>query len=197
MIEPVMPGDGQLESIAHGVIFLEQLANQYGAERRRLRVLKVRCSVSWRVLDFMIRKGGLDVFPRLVASEHHASFSDEDLPSGNADWMTPCGGIPLGTSTLLLGSLERVNQRSPRNLPYRHLNGAFVPRCLSSMKTSALSNSRALGMPVESYMENGLLSVQRVDPAELSSGEFAAIVRRAVDGIDGGHNRQKLRSLTA
>src|SRR3954454_16951875 len=98
-------GSGQLESIAHGVITLEQLANQYGAERRRLRVLKVR-GVAFRggYHDFMIRKGGLDIFPRLVASEHQGEFAEGELKSNNAQLdQLLGGGLPLGTSTLLLG----------------------------------------------------------------------------------------------
>ena len=98
-------GDGQLESIAHGVVLLESLANQYGAERRRLRVVKMR-GVSFRggFHDFTIRKGGLDVFPRLVAAEHHGEFPEAELASGHAGLdALLCGGLPLGTSTLLLG----------------------------------------------------------------------------------------------
>src|SRR4051812_8549044 len=99
------PADGQVESIAHGVIVLQQLANQYGAERRRIRVAKMR-GVAFRggFHDFMIRRGGLDVFPRLVAAEHHEEFPDEQLASGNAGLdALLVGGLPMGTSTLLLG----------------------------------------------------------------------------------------------
>jgi circadian clock protein KaiC len=97
--------DGQLESIAHGVVMLEQTANYFGAERRRMRVVKMR-GVSFRggYHDLAIRKGGLDVFPRLIAAEHHTDFSDTELPSGNSELdRLLCGGLPLGTSTLLLG----------------------------------------------------------------------------------------------
>jgi circadian clock protein KaiC len=76
--------DDHLQSIAHGVVMLEQLANQYGAERRRLRVSKMR-GVAFRggYHDFAIRRGGLDVFPRLIAAEHVMEFKEGDLPSGN------------------------------------------------------------------------------------------------------------------
>ena len=97
--------DDQLESIAHGVMSLEHLANQYGAERRRLRVVKLR-GVAFRggYHDFTIRKGGLDVFPRLVASEHRIEFADRELPSEiPALDALLCGGLPAGTSTLMLG----------------------------------------------------------------------------------------------
>lgn len=54
------------------------------------------------------------------------------------------------------------------------------------------SRSRKLGMPIEKYIDEDLLHVQQVDPAELSSGEFAAIVRRAVDGTDGAKQPAKV-----
>jgi circadian clock protein KaiC len=81
--------DDHLQSIVHGVVFLEQLANQYGSERRRLRVSKMR-GVSFRggFHDFVIRRGGLDVFPRLIASEHGVKFEDQNVPSDNVQ--LPC-----------------------------------------------------------------------------------------------------------
>ncbi len=97
--------DQQLQSIAHGVIRLEQLATEYGAERRQLRVLKMR-GIAFRggLHDFVIRKGGLDVFPRLIAAEHHADFLDAELSSGlpALDQLLG-GGLPLGSNTLLAG----------------------------------------------------------------------------------------------
>ena len=184
--------DGQVESIAHGVIILEQLANQYGAERRRLRVSKMR-GVPFRggYHDFMIRKGGLDVFTRLVASEHHAEFPDADLPSGNTGLdALLCGGLPFGTSTLLLGPAGTgkstivtqfavsAAQRNQRTAMY------VFDENIGTLR----SRSRKLGIGIEPHLKSGLLSVQQVDPAELSPGEFAAVVRRAVDGTDAtGH----------
>ena len=183
-------GDGQLESIAHGVIFLEQLANQYGAERRRLRIVKMR-GVSFRggYHDFVIRKGGLDVFPRLIANEHHIDFPETDLASGNAELdALLCGGLPFGTSTLLLGPAGTGKSTVATQFA--------VAAAKQGLRTAMFvfdenigtfrSRSRKLGFAVDPHMESGNLSVQQVDPAELSSGEFATIVRRAVDGVDGG-----------
>lgn len=85
--------DLQLHSISHGVVLLEQLAIEYGAERRRLRVIKMR-GMEFRggFHDMKIRKGGLDIFPRLVAAEHHSSFVGEFTPSGNAELDKLLGG---------------------------------------------------------------------------------------------------------
>jgi circadian clock protein KaiC len=181
-------GDGQVESIAHGVIVLEQLANQFGAERRRLRVSKMR-GVAFRggYHDFVIRKGGLDVFARLVAAEHHAVFPDADLPSGNAGLDALLGGgIPVGTSTLLLGpagtgksTIATLFAVSSANRNERTAIYVFDEN-IGTMR----SRSHKLGIGLEEPLRRRLLSIQQVDPAELSPGEFATIVRRAVDGTD-------------
>jgi circadian clock protein KaiC len=188
--------DGQLESIAHGVILLEHLSNQYGAERRRLRVMKVR-GVAFRggYHDFTIRRGGLDVFPRLVAAEHHNPFPESDLPSGNArlDELL-CGGLPFGTSTLLLG---------PAGTGKSTITTQFAVSAASRGERAVIfifdenigtfrSRSRKLNIPVDKYLENEMLTVKQIDPAELSSGEFAAVVRRAVVGTEGKNDGAKV-----
>lgn len=188
--------DGQLESIAHGVVLLEQLANQYGAERRRLRVVKMR-GVSFRggYHDFAIRKGGLDVFPRLIANEHHGEFTEGDLPSGNTSLDALLGGgLPLGTSTLLLGPAgtgkSTIATKFAVAAAARGQRAAFY--VFDENIGTFRSRSRKLGIGVEPHLKSGLMSVQQVDPAELSSGEFAAIVRRAVDGTDAGGGPAKV-----
>src|SRR4029079_8892189 len=95
----------QHQGIGHGVIRWEQLATEYGAERRQIRVLKIR-GVAFRggLHDFLSRKGGLDVSPRLVAAAQPAEFEDLELSSGLAPLDTLLGGgLPRGSSTLLLG----------------------------------------------------------------------------------------------
>src|SRR5690606_4293862 len=96
--------DLQLHSISHGVIALEQLAVDYGAQRRRLRVLKMR-GVDYRggYHDFSIKKGGLFVYPRLVAAEHRKAFEPQTTPSGNAELdQLLGGGLERGTNALLI-----------------------------------------------------------------------------------------------
>ena len=97
--------DLQLHSIAHGVITLEQLALDYGAERRRLRVVKMR-GMKYRggYHDFTIETGGLAIYPRLVAAEHHKAFLGELTSTGSAELDALLGGgIERGTSLLLIG----------------------------------------------------------------------------------------------
>ncbi len=181
-------GDGHLESIAHGVVSLEQIANQYGAERRRLRVVKMR-GVAFRggYHDFVINRGGLDVFPRLVPAEHHAGFPEGELASGDAALDALLGGgLPMGTSTLLMGPAgtgkSTVATQFAVAAARRGQRAAFY--IFDENIATFCSRSRKLGLPVEEYVESGLISIQQVDPAELSPGELAASIQRAVEGTD-------------
>jgi circadian clock protein KaiC len=178
-----------VQTVAHGVIVLEQRANQYGAERRRLRVAKMR-GVPFRsgFHDFTIRTGGLDVFPRLIASEHAQVFVERDLPSGNEQLDRLLGGgLPAGTSTLLLGPAgtgkSTLASQFAKASAGRGERAAFF--IFDENLGTFLSRSRKLGMPLEPALGEGLITIQQVDPAELSSGELVAIVRRAVTGADG------------
>jgi circadian clock protein KaiC len=180
----------QVQTVAHGVIMLEQLANQYGAERRRLRISKMR-GVPFRggFHDIAIRTGGLAVYPRLVASEHPQSFVEHDLTSGNEQLDNLLGGgLPAGTSTLLLG---------PAGTGKSTVATQFATAAAARGERAAMfifdenigtfrTRSKKLGMPVDDAIDERLITIQQVDPAELSSGEFVAIVREAVKGGDAG-----------
>jgi len=98
--------DLQLHSIAHGVVLLEQLAVDYGAERRRMRVVKMRgIPFKGGFHDFTIERGGLEIYPRLVAAEHHKEFDGDFVPSGNKELDTLLGGgLERGTNALLIGA---------------------------------------------------------------------------------------------
>src|SRR5689334_22269287 len=99
------PGDVQLQSLAHGVISLEQLAPIYGGERRRLRVVKMR-GVNFRggYHDFRIERGGIRLYERLVAAEHQQPFETAAVPSGVAELDALFGGgLDRGTSALFIG----------------------------------------------------------------------------------------------
>src|SRR5687767_4635627 len=97
--------DLQLHSLAHGVITLQHLAQEYGSERRRLRVLKMRGhAFRGGYHDFLIRTGGIELFPRLVAAEHPGAVSPDSMKSGvTAVDALLGGGLDRGTSTLLMG----------------------------------------------------------------------------------------------
>ncbi|MGZ3451408.1 MAG: ATPase domain-containing protein [Polyangiales bacterium] len=177
-------GDPQLQSIVHGVIQLDAHPPTYGAERRRLLVRKLR-GVSFRSgwHDYRIRRGGLDVTPRLVASEHRARFDHELVSSGVAELDSLfCGGLDRGTSTLLIGPAgcgkSAVSTRYAYAAAERGERSAIF--CFDEAPRTLLARSAGLGMPLEPHVEKGLVHIRQVDPAELSPGEFAALVREQV-----------------
>lgn len=190
-------GDQLLQSLVHGVIHMEQLSPTYGAERRRLRVKKLR-EVQFRggYHDFVIRKGGLEVFPRLVAAEHHDLFAAETLTSGvsGLDELLG-GGVPRGSSTLIMGPAGSL--KSSLAAQYAAALAAGGERVTAFLfdedQATMLARSDGLGMPVRACVEQGTLQIRQVDPAELSPGEFTHIIRDAVE--NGGSRMVVIDSL--
>jgi circadian clock protein KaiC len=182
--------DLQLESLAHGVIEMEQLSPLYGAERRRLRVKKMR-GMTFRggYHDFRIKTGGIEAYPRLVAAEHHETFKTEPLSSGVVEVDALLGGgIDRGTSTLLTG---------PAGTGKSTLALQFVLAAAAAGKRSAVylfeesmqtyrSRAAGLAMPLEERVRDGSIRLRQVDPAELSPGELAHLLRKDVEqaGLD-------------
>jgi circadian clock protein KaiC len=177
--------DLQLQSIAHGVISLEHMAPIYGAERRRLRVMKFR-GTAFRGgnHDFSIRHGGLFVFPRLVASEHSNSFAAEQIKSGITALDTLVGGGPdRGTSTLLMGPAG--SGKSTIAVQYALAAAARGDHAVVFAFDESIATLEArtagLGIQFKQGTEAGHVKVQQIDPAELSPGEFSWLVREAVE----------------
>jgi len=180
--------DLQLHSIAHGVISLQQLALDYGAERRRLRIKKMR-GIKYRggYHDFIIETGGIKVFPRLVAAEHHKPFIGELTKSGSPELDALLGGgLERGTSALLVGGAGvgkssiavtyavSAARRGERVAIYAFDEGLGT----------LFARAAGLGVNLHDYVNQGLVSIQQIDPAELSPGEFAQRVRDAVEQQD-------------
>ena len=177
--------DLQLQSIAHGVVALEQLAPVYGAARRRLRVIKVR-GTQYRggFHDFSIEHGGLRVFPRLVASEHSEPFTREHIKSGVTALDTLLGGGPdRGTSTLLMGPAGAG--KSTIAVQYATAAAArgdhAVIFTFDESTATLEARTAGLGIKFQEGVKAGQVKVQQVDPAELSPGEFAFKVRETVE----------------
>src|SRR6476646_2323784 len=177
--------DLQLHSISHGVILLEQLALDYGAERRRLRVTKMR-GISFRggFHDFTIEHGGLSIFPRLVAAEHHREFAGDTISSGSTELDALLGGgLHRGTSALFIGGAGvgkstvalsyavAAAQRGEKSVLFAFDEGLGT----------IFARAESLGIPLRPHVDAGRLVVQQIDPAEMSPGEFTAIVRDAVE----------------
>src|SRR5581483_6191504 len=174
----------QLHSIAHGVITLEGLPREYGVKRRRLEVVKLRAS-SYRegFHDYSIKTGGLSIYPRLIAAEHQPKPILKKSSSGISELDTLWGGgIDRGTSTLVLGPAG--SGKSTISAQYAIAAAERGERaCIFTFDESVLtllSRMKGLNMDADPYLQSGLLSVQQIDPAELSPGEFVSLVRKSV-----------------
>jgi circadian clock protein KaiC len=177
--------DKTVHSVAHGVVRLEELAPEYGAERRRVRVLKYRGrKFRGGFHDFTIRTGGLEVYPRLVSAEHKTSFDRSPLPSGieGLDAILG-GGVDRGSSCLILG---------PAGTGKSLVALYFILSAIKRGEKAALfvfdeelgllyDRTKAFGIDLASLHDQGSLLIHQVDAAELSPGEFTARVRHCVD----------------
>jgi circadian clock protein KaiC len=179
--------DLNLHSISHGVIRMEQLSPVYGGERRRLRVIKMRgIQIRGGYHDFVIRKGGVSVFPRLVASEHEVTRTGAPAISESSLDTLVGGGLERGTSTLLMGpsgvgksTIACTYCRAALTRGERVLVLLF-----DETKQIFLARAAGLGMDFEAFAESGMLLLEQVDPAELSPGELSSRIRSAVERSD-------------
>jgi circadian clock protein KaiC len=176
--------DRTVHSVAHGVILLEQLAPDFGAERRRLRVMKFR-GQSFRggYHDFIIRTGGVVAYPRLVSSEHYSLFERKQVTSDIAELDALLGGgVEQGSSTLVLG---------PAGAGKSLLTLQFVAAAIRRGEKAAMfvfdeelgllfGRAQTLGFDLVAMREGGKLQIDQIDTAELAPGEFAHRVRDRV-----------------
>ncbi|KQV40840.1 MULTISPECIES: ATPase domain-containing protein [unclassified Rhizobium] len=180
--------DKTVHSVVHGVVHLEQLAPDYGSERRRLRIIKYRGrAFRGGYHDFTIKTGGVAVFPRLRAIEHRSNFEREAVGSGitRLDELLG-GGIERGSSTLLIGpagtgkslfALQFVNAAVER--------GEKAAIFIFDEELGLLfARTKALGLDIERLRDDGAVHIEQLDAAELSPGEFAQRVRDRVAGFD-------------
>ncbi|HEX6987530.1 MAG TPA: ATPase domain-containing protein [Planctomycetaceae bacterium] len=177
--------DMELQSIAHGVISVERHSSDYGAMRRRIQIVKQRGrEFRGGYHDLVIRRGGVEVFPRLVASEHRNGSPRETIRSG----LEPLdallgGGLAKGTSTLILGAAGTGKS----TLATQYAKAAAGRDEHSSLflfdesVATFLDRSAGLGMDVAPLVDSGQMILRQVDPAELTPGEFAHVVKRAVE----------------
>jgi circadian clock protein KaiC len=177
--------DLQLHSLSSGAIRLEQLAPEYGGQRRRLRVQKLR-AVSFRdgYHDYTIQTGGMAVFPRLVAAEHHRNGSGAVLKSGLAKLDALLGGgLDLGTSTMVMGPVGVGKTSLALHLAAAAAReGKRVEFYLFDEAASiCIQRGDRLGLGISDHIAAGRLHIRQVDPAELSPGELAWSVRTAVE----------------
>lgn len=177
--------DREVQSIAHGVLAMERMAPEYGTDRRRLSVIKLR-GEAFRggYHDFLITKGGLVVFPRLIAAEHRSDYPAQSLSSDipQLDDLLS-GGLDRGTSTLFTG---------PPGTGKSTLGSQFASAAADRGENVAvftfdekietyIQRADALGMKLSEHIATGRAEAVQVNPAEMSPGEFAHRIRRAVE----------------
>ncbi|WP_029907473.1 ATPase domain-containing protein [Caulobacter sp. UNC358MFTsu5.1] len=180
-------GDLQLHSIAHGVISLQRTPQEYGAQRRRLEVVKMR-GVKYRggFHDFELDTGGVTVFERLVAAHHHADFTHEVVSTGTPGLDALVGGgLSRGTNTLISGpsGVGKTTTAVRCALAALERGEKVAYYLFDEGLPTLLTRSRSLGMDLQPFLDNGQLTIRAIDPAELSPGEFAFHVRGAVEQV--------------
>ena len=178
--------DLSLHSLSHGVVRLEQLALNYGAERRRLRVHKMRArKFHGGYHDFIIRGGGLEIFPRLVAADHPDTGYEEKLGLSGIPALDDLagGGLDYGTSTLIIGPSGTGKSTLAFQYAYTAMRRGERALVISFDETRRIFEQRVtgLGMEIEPLKEDGRFTYRQVDPAELSPGELTGIVRDQVE----------------
>ncbi len=181
-----MIDDLSLHSLAHGVVRLEQIALTYGAERRRLRVHKMRGrQFHGGYHDFIIRKGGVEIFPRLVAADHPDTGERSERASSGVAALDALvgGGLDYGTSTLIIGPSGTGKSTIGLRYAYEAMQKGEKVLVVSFDETTAIFAKRAkgLGMDTGPFTENGQFTYRQVDPAELSPGELTGIIREQVE----------------
>ena len=177
--------DIQLQSVPHGVVELQRYTPLYGAARRRLQLVKIRgLDFKDGYHDFSILTGGIVVYPRLVAADHRVVVPLQQMPSGLAplDEMLG-GGIDRGTSTVIMGPAgcgksALATQYAIAAAKRGEKSAMFI---FEETISSLLHRSTSLGFELTRYVDEGLISITPIDPAQLQPGEFAHLVRDAVE----------------
>jgi circadian clock protein KaiC len=177
--------DKTVHSVAHAVIRLEELSPSYGPERRRMRVLKYRGRrFRGGYHDFVLETGGIRVFPRLVSAEHRSDFIRDAVPTRDAEMNALIGGgFERGSSTLILG---------PAGTGKSLLTLTFVQDAVKRGESAAVfvfdeelgllfARAKGLGIDLQEMTDSGKLTIEQIDAAELTPGEFSQRVRRCVE----------------
>ncbi len=178
--------DLQLHSIAHGVIALDQTLSGFGAQRRRLHIVKMR-GMQYRggYHDFEIMPGGLQVFPRLVAAEHGTPYADAPVSTGSCAFDALLGGgLVPGTATLLTGpaGVGKTTACVACMVAALKRGERAVYFLFDERLATLLKRSFALNLDLRPFIDSGHLTIRAIDPAELSPGEFTGAVRDAIEG---------------
>lgn len=178
-------GEQQLQSIAHGVLRMERDAREYGTTRRQLHVVKMR-GVRFQDgrHDFVINTGGIELFPRLLAPKAAVAREEGPAESGSVSLDALLGGgLDRGASTLLVGPAGSGKTTLCSHFLLAALQRGETVACyqFEESKETFLRRSSGFGMEFAPHIAAGRFALIQVDIADLSPGEFAAQVRRAVE----------------
>lgn len=178
-------GDVHVQSIAHGVIALEQQLADYGAQRRRIVINKMRgVNFLGGFHDVAIETGGLRVFPRLAPELATDNVPRPSQSSGIAalDGLLG-GGLDGGTSCLLLGPAGTGKSTIALQFALSAARrGESVLVCLfEENRRNMLARAASVGMPVEDFMKSGHITLMSINPAEMSPGAFIHAVLQHID----------------
>ncbi|MEN3944245.1 ATPase domain-containing protein [Prosthecobacter sp. SYSU 5D2] len=176
--------DLQVESIAHGVLVLSCAPSGYGVAQRQLRVVKIRGSEFMEgTHDLILKKGGMEIFPRLVAAEGITEFTRENFSSGIGELdQLLGGGLGRGTSTIFMGPPGTGKSTLTLQFALRaaELGEKVLLFIFDETLGTLLDRSAKMGMDLNPMVEKGMILIQTVDPAEISPGELAHGARQAV-----------------
>jgi circadian clock protein KaiC len=171
------PVDLQLHSIAHGVVTLDQSGEVFGAERRHLRVVKMRgMKFQGGLHDFTLDTGRVEVFPRLVAADHQIEFVPTPVTTGSSELDDMLGGgLVPGANALLIGpsGIGKTTTAVRCMLAALERGQSAHYYLFDEGLGTLLARSKALGLDLTPHIESGRLIVQQIDPAAMSPGEFA------------------------
>ncbi len=176
--------DQQLQSLAHGVIRLEQRLTDYGNERRSLRVIKHRGSdFIGGAHDVQLMRGGMQVFPRATV-DTSPWFADGRVISSGLDSLDQLlgGGITEGSSTLLLGpaGVGKSSMGVQFAVEAAKRGERAVLFEFEESDNALLTRSEGLGLPLRKYIDDGSIAVRHLPAGEIAPNEFAMKVRSEV-----------------
>ncbi len=181
--------DLQIESIAHGVIGLSCSSPAYGISRRQINIQKIR-GVRFHEgnHDLIIEKGGMVIFPRLVASDHHTEFRQDHFPSSiTALDLLLGGGLDRGTSNMFMGppGTGKSTLAAKFALEAAKRGEKVLMFIFDETLQTLVSRAANLGMDLESHIKSGTVMIEQINPAEISPGEMAHKIRHSVtkDGV--------------
>lgn len=184
----LVPSDMQIANLVNGVIQLETTKTEYGSERRRLSVTKLRgVNFIGGSHDYVIRKGGLQVFPRLIAYDGLIDYPKGIASSGleNLDALLG-GGLSRGTSSLILGPAGSGKSIIVTQFAYAAAKRGDRVLILSFEESTRnmMERAKLLGVPLDQHVADGLVTIMQIDPADVTPGELAQVVVQRVENHD-------------